>query len=239
MITYLPASASPTILVKVLDAIAISIQSSRFKFLAPVASLLSSILFHRLILSHVLSLSFNGWQFYYLSNVFLHICNYPEGQDHVILYINVVRQTTQIFDMDAVFTLGLINAIKKDKSFEIELWIKHQVDLFVAFIKCYVKAARVGKSQCKEALKIINRCWGSEITDFFHSCNESEKIFYQLGHLLNNSFLYYEAWYGQSYCNREIANQFIIALALIWPNNYWLKWPIHYITFLVRICKRG
>ena len=81
----------------------------------------------------------------------------PEGQDHVILYITVVRQTTQIFDLDSAFTLGLINAIKKDKSFKLELWIKHQVDLLVAFIKCYVKAARVGKSRCKEALKIINR----------------------------------------------------------------------------------
>lgn len=38
----------------------------------------------------------------------------------MLLYINTMRQTNQIFDMSAVFALELINVIKKDKSFEIE-----------------------------------------------------------------------------------------------------------------------
>lgn len=62
------------------------------------------------------------------------------------LYINVACQANQIFDMGVTLTLGLINAIKKDKSFEMELWIKDQVNLLVAPIKYHIKAARVGKS---------------------------------------------------------------------------------------------
>lgn len=39
-----------------------------------------------------------------------------------------MHQASQIFDIGAAFTTRIIIAIKKDKSFEIELWIKHQVD---------------------------------------------------------------------------------------------------------------
>ncbi len=39
-----------------------------------------------------------------------------------------MHQISQIIDIDMAFMSRLINAIKKDKSFEIELWTKHQVD---------------------------------------------------------------------------------------------------------------
>lgn len=69
------------------------------------------------------------------------------------LYVNVVRQASQIFDMGATSASGLINAIKKDKSFEMKLWIKYQVNQFVAAIERHVKDARVERSRCKERLK--------------------------------------------------------------------------------------
>lgn len=109
------------------------------------------------------------------------------------LYFDIVRQVNKMFDIGAVFALGLINAIKKDKSFEIELWTKNQVNLLVALIKCHVKAARIGKSRHEEMLKTINKCSGLEITGFFHSCNESEKTLCQLAHLSSHCFPYHEA----------------------------------------------
>lgn len=63
----------------------------------------------------------------------------------MLLYVNVVYQITQIFDISVVFTLELFNAIKKDKSFEIELSTKNQLNLLVAPIERYVKAVRVKK----------------------------------------------------------------------------------------------
>lgn len=68
-----------------------------------------------------------------------------------------MRQTNQIFDMGATFTLELINTIKKDKSFEMKLWIKDQMNLLIAPIKRHVKAARMRMSQREKALKTINR----------------------------------------------------------------------------------
>lgn len=48
--------------------------------------------------------------------------------------------------MSAVFALRLINAIKKNKSFEIELWTQDQVNLLMAPIKYQVKAVKVEKA---------------------------------------------------------------------------------------------
>ncbi len=62
------------------------------------------------------------------------------------LYVNIVRQTIQVFDIGVAFVSGLINAIKKDKSFEKELWTKNQVNLLIAPIERYVKVTIVGRS---------------------------------------------------------------------------------------------
>lgn len=75
----------------------------------------------------------------------------------MLLYVNVVYQATQIFDIGAAFALGLINIIKKDKSFETELWTKNQVNLLIVHIKYYMKATKVGRSQHKKMLKMINK----------------------------------------------------------------------------------
>lgn len=72
--------------------------------------------------------------------------NHPKRHDYVHLYVDVVYQTTQIFDIDATFPLGLINAIKKKKCFEMELWTKDQVNQLVASIERYVKPTKTGKS---------------------------------------------------------------------------------------------
>lgn len=72
------------------------------------------------VLIYIFLLLFNKHQFYYLFDIYLHIYNYFKGQNHVNLYIDVVCQITQIFDMGTAFALGLVNAIKKNKSFEME-----------------------------------------------------------------------------------------------------------------------
>lgn len=116
MATFLPILAAPTLPASVFDAAAVYTQSLSLEPPALIASFPSST--H--VLSHILSLSFNGRQFYCLSDVFAHICNYPKKQDCVHLYIDVICQISQIFDMDTAFASGFINAIKKDKSYEIE-----------------------------------------------------------------------------------------------------------------------
>lgn len=62
------------------------------------------------------------------------------------LYVDIVCQVTQIFDMGMTFALGLVNAMKKNKSFEIELWTKDQINLLMAPIERYIRAARMGKT---------------------------------------------------------------------------------------------
>lgn len=96
--------------------------------------------------SHTLSLSFNGRQFYSLSDVLAHISDYPEGEDRVAVYIDVVRQASNIFDLGASFALGLMNAIKKDKSFAMALWTKKHVKQLLVPLNRNVKAARIGKT---------------------------------------------------------------------------------------------
>lgn len=51
-----------------------------------------------------------------LSDVIAHICNYPEGEKRIALYINIVKQVKKIFDLELAFIESLIKAIKKNKS---------------------------------------------------------------------------------------------------------------------------
>lgn len=110
-------SATLALSVLVLDAPTIFIQ---FAFFGPsmlVASLSTSIY----VLFYTLFLSFNRRQFYYLSDILVYICNYLAKQNYIYLYIDIVRQTIQIFYIGAIFTSRLINNIKKNKSFKMEL----------------------------------------------------------------------------------------------------------------------
>lgn len=61
-----------------------------------------------------LLLTFNSHTFHMLSNVINHICNYPEEETRIALYVNVVKQTLTIFDLRLVFADYLIKTLKKD-----------------------------------------------------------------------------------------------------------------------------
>lgn len=97
--------------------------------------------------SHTLSLSFNRRQFYSLSDVLAHLSDYPEGEDHVAVYIDVVKQASNISDLGAAFALGLMNAIKKDKSFAMGSWTKEHVKQLLVPLDRHVKAARIGRTR--------------------------------------------------------------------------------------------
>lgn len=56
-----------------------------------------------------------------MSDILAHIFDYLEKKNHVILYINIVIQTTKIFDLNIAFALKLINVIQKNKSFKKQL----------------------------------------------------------------------------------------------------------------------
>lgn len=132
--------------------------------------------------SHTQSFSFNGRQFYSLSGVLAHISDYPEGEDRMAVYIDVVRQASKISDLGAAFAFGLMNAIKKDKTFAMGSWTKEHVKQLLVPLDRHVKAARIGRTRREGALKTINRCWGPDVTGFFRSRNESEKTLRQLAH---------------------------------------------------------
>lgn len=108
MATFFSISVIHNLLIPVAEALVLVSVISTHRPLALVASFL----IFTYILTYTLSFSFNKRQFYCLSDVLAYICNYPKKQDYVNLYVNVVCQTIQIFDMSELFTLGLIKAIK-------------------------------------------------------------------------------------------------------------------------------
>lgn len=63
-----------------------------------------------------LLLTFNSYIFYILFNVIIHICDYPEKQVSIALYVNMVKQASIIVVIGSKFVKDLIKAIKKDKS---------------------------------------------------------------------------------------------------------------------------
>lgn len=98
---------------------------------------------------------FNRRQFSTLSDVLAHISDYPEGKDCVTVYINVVKQASNIFNVGTVFVLGLMHAIKKNKSFAMGLQTKENVKQLLLPFDRHVKVARLGKTQREEALKTV------------------------------------------------------------------------------------
>ena len=62
-----------------------------------------------------------------------------EGEERVPLYLDIVKQASKIFDLGSAFAAGLIKAVKKDKSWAIEKWSKHDVgELLAPLSKCDV-----------------------------------------------------------------------------------------------------
>lgn len=61
-------------------------------------------------------------------------------------YIDVGRLASNIFDLDAIFVLGLMHVIKKDKSFAIGLWTKKNVKQLLLLLNHHLKAVRFGKT---------------------------------------------------------------------------------------------
>lgn len=74
------------------------------------------VLLNVFVSTKILLLLFNKQIFYTLSNVLKYICNSLEVKKRVHLYLDIVKQALNIFDLGSVFAAGLINAIKKDKS---------------------------------------------------------------------------------------------------------------------------
>lgn len=74
------------------------------------------------------------------------------------VYIDVIRQGSNIFDLGAAFAFGLINAIKKDKGFVMSSWTKEHVKQLLVPLDHHVKAARIGNTRRGRALKMINKC---------------------------------------------------------------------------------
>lgn len=64
----------------------------------------------------ILLLLFNKQIFYTLFDVLEHICDYPKSEKCVRLYIDIIKQASNIFDLGSAFTVGLIKAVKKNKS---------------------------------------------------------------------------------------------------------------------------
>lgn len=58
--------------------------------------------------------------FYTLTDVSKYIHDYPKGERRVRLYLDIVKQASNIFDLGSIYTVGLIKAVKKDKSWAIE-----------------------------------------------------------------------------------------------------------------------
>lgn len=139
-----------------------------------------------------LSLAFNGRLFYTLADVLAHISDYPEGEERVFFYVDIVEQVAKICNLGSAFADGLIKALKKNKSFAIARWSKEKVALLVAPLARQVKADRVGL-RCDGALKTINKHCGPEVTGFFRGRSKSEKTLRQLAHLATNCYSYGEA----------------------------------------------
>lgn len=71
------------------------------------------------------------------------------------LYLDIIIQASNIFDLGLRFAAGLIKAVKKDKSLAIEKWPKHEFEKLMALFSRYVKADRIRKTCHNKALKTI------------------------------------------------------------------------------------
>lgn len=118
---------------------------------------------------------FYNHTFYILSNVITHIRNYPWREVFIALYINVVKQTSIIFDLESAFAKSLIKAIKKNKSWANVEWSINKVKQLLVFLSCHIQAARTRQIYWKKALKIINKYWGPKVIAFFRCHNKNKK----------------------------------------------------------------
>ena len=75
-----------------------------------------------------------------------YIFDFLEKEDCMAIYIDVVRQVSNIFDLGTAFLLGLIYTIKKDKSLAMGLWIKENVKQLLIFLDRHVKVFRLKKT---------------------------------------------------------------------------------------------
>lgn len=80
------------------------------------------------------------------SDVLKHIYDYPEGKERICLYMDIMKQALNIFDLGLVFAAGLIKVLKKDKSWTIEKWSKYKIKKLLALLFRHVKADRIGKT---------------------------------------------------------------------------------------------
>ena len=140
-----------------------------------------------------LLVSFNGRIFYLLSEVIVYICDYPEDEECVTLYVDVVKKVKKIFDLGLAFVEGLIKAIKKNKSWALAEWSINELEQLLVPLSRHIQAIRIERTCRLGALIIINRHWGPKMTTHFRSRNKSKKILRQLSYLSRNSYLYPKA----------------------------------------------
>lgn len=62
------------------------------------------------------------------------------------IYINIVKQISNIFDLSALYTLSLINVIKKNKGFAIMLYIKKDMKQLLGPLNYHIKAVKIRKT---------------------------------------------------------------------------------------------
>lgn len=56
----------------------------------------------------------------FLSNVLKHVCDYLGNEEYMRLYLDIVEEALNIFDLGSAFAMSLIKAVKKDKSWAIK-----------------------------------------------------------------------------------------------------------------------
>lgn len=161
-----------------------------------------------------LSLNFNGATFFSLSSLVNHLLDYPEGEQRVDVMVDVVEQTTAIFEFGSAFTAGLVKAIRKDKSWAIVKWSKNDVNELVAPLTRHICADGANRNRREGVLSTITKHWGPAVTGFFRSRNESEKCLRQIAHLASSPQIgsYLEA--------RRFVNVHVVQHLIARPSRY-------------------
>lgn len=94
-------------------------------------------------------LTFNIQNFYILSNVLNYVWDFPVGQGHINIYLNMVKQVGTIFKLRLVFASSLAKVIKKNKSWEFAFWTTIKVDQVWILFLHYMRLNYSGR-HCQE-----------------------------------------------------------------------------------------
>ncbi len=102
----------------------------------------------------------------------------------------MVEQTAAIFNIGLVFATDLIIAVKKNKCWAMVYWNVKVVAQLLDSLTRHHKAGLVRRNCCKEALRFINKHWGSVIAAFVRTHYKNKKTVRQLGQVARDSLSY-------------------------------------------------